>query len=485
MTDPTNVRFAVDLLTCKDDWKTWKFQMKLAFKYQIRGLDMIEGTYPEPPEPLTPPAGSTAAVMETYNANYERWERNIRNYNKVASFCSNLIVNSVDRKTKDRLVDLDSPKAMWDLLVKLFEPGTEDRVSKLCADYHALRVEKDETIGEFVNRCVQVHAEYSREAAKGEHNNNLLIIEKMLRELPASFSNFRAHWRMQKPEMKTLDNFEKAISAEAADQTVGLQNTALAAFKPNAGSSKPSTSGSSTNKHFTCFYCQGSHKTNDCHKWAAAGRPKFALPAGHSWSPSGFVVSDRWSSGPGKKAHRGKKRVNLVTGSTEATPPEISTSTFMVIGSCLSATRSTGWHADSGATNHITNQAEFFEDYETFKTPHGVRTAEDGKELPALGKGRIRLEANVGGKTSDVVFADVWYIPSISHNLFSVLQALDSNRDVKFSAQAEHCELQRSNGQVLLTGARAHQGGLFQLHVKSKRPQATIAAAVAAKVDGK
>lgn len=84
------------------------------------------------------------------------------------------------------------------------------------------------------------------------------------------------------------------------------------------------------------------------------------------------------------------------------------------------------WYIDNGATSHVTNRADIFQTYEHFNENFTATTAA-GKVRPE-GKGTVQLRGYVNGKQIDMSLQDVWYIPTISKNLFSVLALHDQFR---------------------------------------------------------
>ncbi|KAJ8891238.1 hypothetical protein PR048_010753 [Dryococelus australis] len=85
-----------------------------------------------------------------------------------------------------------------------------------------------------------------------------------------------------------------------------------------------------------------------------------------------------------------------------------------------------GWYIDNGATNHVTNQRDVLTTFETLSVTHSVKTA-NGKAIQAVGKGSVIVEAQVGGRWIQPQLCDVWYVPQLGRNLFSVLAAQDKH----------------------------------------------------------
>lgn len=109
---------------------------------------------------------------------------------------------------------------------------------------------------------------------------------------------------------------------------------------------------------------------------------------------------------------------------------------------------SDSWYIDNGASKHITMDDKNFIDFEKFQSPHGI-TAADGKFLPALGKGTLQIATVVNNKKQLKELKDVWYVPEISKNLFSVLATHDRYVNSRFESTATECWLNIENTCVL------------------------------------
>ncbi|XP_054715407.1 uncharacterized protein LOC129224886 [Uloborus diversus] len=72
------------------------------------------------------------------------------------------------------------------------------------------------------------------------------------------------------------------------------------------------------------------------------------------------------------------------------------------------------------------------------------------------GKGSILVKASVGRNTEVIELKDVWYVPGISRNLFSVLAAQDRNQNSEFTSTPTECWL-KINNEVKLYGTRILQ----------------------------
>ncbi|CAK1554981.1 unnamed protein product [Leptosia nina] len=95
-------------------------------------------------------------------------------------------------------------------------------------------------------------------------------------------------------------------------------------------------------------------------------------------------------------------------------------------------------------------------------------TTANGSTTEAIGKGTVELIADVHGRQEHITLCDVWYVPAIRRNLFSVLAAQDKLQNSVFTSEREICQL-INNGKVNLIGTRVKNGGLYKLKVKTIR----------------
>ncbi|KAG2793258.1 hypothetical protein PC129_g25371 [Phytophthora cactorum] len=76
------------------------------------------------------------------------------------------------------------------------------------------------------------------------------------------------------------------------------------------------------------------------------------------------------------------------------------------------------WLVDSGATQHMTYSKEYMKNFKKI-TPVDVHLADDGV-VQALGTGDIVMSMRTPRGMKKGVLTNVWYIPKLSRNLFSV-----------------------------------------------------------------
>lgn len=124
------------------------------------------------------------------------------------------------------------------------------------------------------------------------------------------------------------------------------------------------------------------------------------------------------------------------------------------------------WLPDSGVSTHMTNCEKYFSTYEAFVTPKTVQVG-NKEVILTYGKDTINVEMNVKGKWYRNHLLDVWYIPEIGQNLFSINQNIDSG--FNFKADRRGCIFMK-NGQIRLVGKRI-SNRLYALQIRVLVPQ--------------
>ncbi|GBN10504.1 hypothetical protein AVEN_256305-1 [Araneus ventricosus] len=81
------------------------------------------------------------------------------------------------------------------------------------------------------------------------------------------------------------------------------------------------------------------------------------------------------------------------------------------------------WIADSGASQHMAFNSSISESFMRFAVP-GVVNAAGGKKLIVYGSGQVSVKTLVAGKWQENHLTDVWYVPDLKYQLFSVSHAL-------------------------------------------------------------
>lgn len=298
-------------------------------------------------------------------------------------------------------MDKETARETWEALKQLFEATSKDQLFKLCTDLFAYSWTSGEDVSMHLAKLRSLWGELNNGLKiKGESElPDLLLVCKTLQILPNSFETFRSSWMLlTKDSEKTFDElnmqlgiFERNIRGDCSkdnQEALAVNTKFVRKYKSNP-----------KEKDF-CNYCKKrGHWVKRCFKWIADGKPP--------------------------KDSGEKSNIVLIAEVNQA---------------CSVEPNQVDWWIDNGATKHITNRQDCFTSFEYFDANMSIQSA--GSEvLAAVGKGSIEVVSKVGKEGKRFTLTDVWYVPNVVKNLFSVLAAQDKNRDSKFRSTPTKCTL--------------------------------------------
>ena len=135
------------------------------------------------------------------------------------------------------------------------------------------------------------------------------------------------------------------------------------------------------------------------------------------------------------------------------------------------------WVVDTGATQHMTNVENYFSNFTLFQSPKYIQVG-NSEVIKAYGQGDILVDMKIGGQWETNHLKDVWFVPDVSRNLFSVSRSLD--RGYHFFATRSGCKLMKE-GRTCLTGRRMSHGLYFldmRFHGPPKAAEALLASSL-------
>lgn len=124
------------------------------------------------------------------------------------------------------------------------------------------------------------------------------------------------------------------------------------------------------------------------------------------------------------------------------------------------------WVIDSAASDHMTNQREWFSVLKEFQKPVDIKIG-NGDNIQALGKGNIEIETFVNNETITVIIYDVLFIPDLKQNLFSVKLAAKQGVDFSITDNVKNCLFTCGN-KVIATGS--DNGNLYTIDLRVIKP---------------
>lgn len=385
-------------------------------------MDIVQGKISKPEKP----AKSDTMEGTVFEAAMATYQRNLAEYYKLESTALLLITNNLLDETLDKVIRFTNPKEVWDELHRLYDGVCEDHLYRKCMEFFQYKWEftSGNDMKVHISKLKNLWHSLNQELIKDEGKElpELLLICKIMETLPESYFNFKSSWLLMSKKDRTVENLtsqlcthEKALSTKENMSESTSENVLVAKGTKKGSKGKK--------KAFRCHICKEvGHFMKDCPK-------KEQIP----------------EKGP---------TTSMMAVKVNATD-------------C--AQDRDDWYVDNGATHHITMRGDLFEEFERFTEPCTVTTA-NGKQVNALGKGSILM------KTKNEVWfylRNVWYVPQITTNLFSVLAAQDMNPKSVFQSRMITCSL-KVNKTVTVTGDRRRYGGLFKLNCKAIQPNRSV-----------
>lgn len=409
-------------LTGEADWPVWKRKMRDMLDYHEGALDAVDGKLVKP-KPLTDNA------TEEEEKEYNKVNTAFR---KANSYAKTMISSSVTDAVYQKIMDKETAHEAWEALKLNFEASSRDQLFKICNEFFAFNWINGEDVSTHAAKLRSLWFELNN-GLKAKNENelpDLLLICKILQILPVDFENFRSSWMLlSKNEEKTFEELITQLCMYERNFRKSTEGVTGEALFVKSEKPKPYRGPQKSKKNDVCNYCKKKgHWITTCKQWIADGRPPKNVPQSNAVD------------------------TNVALHSISEDIFEIDTS-------------SSGWWIDNGATKHVTNSPDLlFVEFQEFQSPKVIKTA--GKEaLKAIGKGTIQILSFTEDNTQKMTLNDVWYVPTISRNLFSVLATQDRNESSKFHSTATKCWIE-VNGKTVLCGRRERGGTLYKAAIE-------------------
>lgn len=415
-----SAKVQIGALDGKHNWETWKYKISIMLRGTLGAMEVTVGSYAKPV--LEEGAG---------DAQISAHDLALTKYMKAESSALLILTANMCDETLKKIMRFETAHEVWKELHRLFDGQSEDRAYNLCSDFFGFKHMKEDDVSTHMSKLKNIWNDLNVELTKKDETTklpDLFLICKILDTLDERFFAFKSSWLLLTQNERTVENltshlcaFERALLSNDVvqqQQEALVTNSSSMSYKKNK------------DKKIKCNYCQAiGHRVRNCQKWIRDGKP----PKRSNATPST------------------SKTANMILMSIENSE-------------VFTLERNTeSWYVDNGATSHVTNRADLFQNFEHFDQIRTVTTA-NGNAIRAIGKGSVMIEANVKGKRQRVTLQDVWYVPAISKNLFSVLALHDKIPNSLFSSTTKECTV-FVNGEKCLIGKRQYQGGLYRLDV--------------------
>ena len=358
------------------NYPTWKVQCRMALVRD--GLwGIVAGTETIPPE-------GEAVKRTKFLANRDR---------ALAT-----IVLAVDPALLYLIGDPEDPVAVWKKLQNQFQKKTWANKLALRRKLHALQLKEGESVQDHIKAMTKL---FNEMAIVGDAMDEEDRVVYLLASLPDSFNTLVTALEVNEdvPKMEVVT--ERLLHTERKQKekaSVDLSGEKAMTLKFKGRGPR-------------CHYCK---------------------KIGHIQKNCSLRIKDERKAeqdGPGMK---GKKRDSKSKNTKHDT-------VGLVTSHVLGVSEPTShWVVDSGATCHVCNSKELFEDFHPLQVPQQV-TVGDGRNLEAVGTGVVPLKLKLlEGEFKIGRLSDVLYVPKLAYNLLSVPRITELGKEVIFDELQGH-----------------------------------------------
>lgn len=398
MTQKSQDKFPPLRLFDGKDFAVWKAQV--AVRLRARDLWVVIETR----KPNRVQQGTTEQIVER--------DKIITNYLEKDIQAQDVLLSALDVKHSKLVLNCKSAREMWERLVATHDQRSAVNILSKQREFFDLRMNHDEDMSEFIARAESCYSQLEDSGADGL--NESLLVNKIVSGLSGSYFNFMSTFaateatKEKKDRMKMIDLIPRLMAEESLVKRFRKKKepTALSAentrkkFNPNAKFTKDNKQQNKTTDKKAPFnngQKSGlpSFKRNEgkCFKCNQLGH----IAAKCTKNPDDKVQSSTAEKVEVNKVEMLSAEVNVAAGSSNL---DI-------------------WLLDSGATDHMTNDASSMINYRSFNDKLSV-IGFASNASQAEGVGDIPMRTNCGGHVRHFLLQDVLYVPGSRRKLISL-----------------------------------------------------------------
>ena len=395
-------------------------------------------------------------VLESVVTNAEA----IAEWHRRDLLARNYLVATIETQQQRTLVNCTSAHAMWTRISAQHLRNAAENQHVLQQRFFEYQLQPDHDI---MTHITEIEMMAMQLEDVGAPVTPLQIMTKIICTLPPSYRSFTTSWDSVPAADKTLALLTSRLLKEEAMArrwNRGQQHADDAAFfaynfptqiqqpppterpphtqqRGRGGRGRGGRRGGSRNRpYFQCTYCHKAWHTID------ACRKRVFDEAAAKAGGSSALSAD--SNKPSTTEEKG-----LMSSSSH------------IAARCL-----TDWYADSGATQHMSDQRSFFKTFTSVEPNTWMVNGIGNARLSVLGYGNIQFISDVDGKRRVATVEMVLYVPGLGTNLLSIAAVTDVGLSVHFVGA--HVNFTK-NGTALIVGERVGRK-LYHLAIRPIPP---------------
>lgn len=346
----------------------------------------------------------------------------------------------VDTTNKMKVLNCKDGYEIWMRLQNIYENKTSFEKQNLLGKLHTYKITSVRKVSESL---AEINTLAAKLTALGVPITDEIQMSVIINALPSNFKTFIGSWSLMNEDDRSLNNLLTHVEAIAESEEVEdnqaylMRNQKSRKFN-NFRRKKINqpTEKKSNNRNNNCYVCnKPGHWAKDCFKNKQRNQ----------------TSSDPRNTDRQKRSDKQNNRqvdyrnVSFMARESEA---EIVSN----------------WIVDSGSTCHMTSHREWLNNYEEFTEDKKIRLGDD---YTILARGSGIIYTKIGRLTN------VYYVPEITENLFSVIAATRNGVTGLF----DHDEIVFKLGKFELTRAHNDRGVYTMMLTIEKRPEGAMRAA--------
>ncbi|XP_057376223.1 uncharacterized protein LOC130697331 [Daphnia carinata] len=411
-----------------DQFNFYKFQLRLVpMNHGL--LNIVEGTNKRPTAIAPIASPSNAAEVKINTEKIDEWI-------KMDTAAQNFIVSTLEEKVMRTIMNCKTSYSMWSRLVSQYELASMENKHLLMGKFMSYQFDASYDV---MTHVAAVETLASQLCDVNSPVSDDQIIAKITSTLPLhgkrNNKSFMSAWNSTDDRIKTISLLASRLQVEENMlklAEVCMEPSDAGAFFVNKKKEKAAFP--ETKRDFrcdnrpVCAYCKNvnrraNHREEDC------------------WLKQSYLQGKRdGSAGDAMLTHLTKREPPFFDDSYAFKSAEIQFN-------------SECWYADSGASEHMTDNRALFTDMKS--TQSGKRlikgVGKDNKALHVTGIGNISIRSNVDGEWHDGILRGVLFVPNLGVNLFSIGAATERGAIASFDKDGVKLE---KNGKVVAVGSK-------------------------------